>query len=162
VVAAGKEASMEVQEILDEARKSVGAKGVYADPVVQNGMTVIPAATVAGGGGAGSGESSDGHGGGGGFGVKSRPTGAWVIENGVVRWKTAYDLNRILLGAELVALAGIFAARTIFGPRPVSRSGTRRFALPRLSWPGLPRLRRKSRSLPVVHVSLPQLPAIRR
>ena len=59
---------MEVQEILDEARKSVGAKGVYAEPYVQNGLTVIPAATVAGGGGGGRGESPDGHGGGGGFG----------------------------------------------------------------------------------------------
>ena len=153
---------MEVQEILDEARKSVGAKGVYAEPVVQNGMTLIPAATVAGGGGAGSGESPDGHGGGGGFGVKSRPTGAWVIENGTVRWKTAYDLNRIVLGAELVALAGVFAARTIFGPRPVSRNRARWLRRPRLSRPHIPRLRHRNRTLPVVNISMPQLPALRR
>jgi hypothetical protein len=153
---------MEVQEILNEARKSVGAKGVYADPVVQNGLTVIPAATVAGGGGGGSGQSPEGHGGGGGFGMKSRPTGAWVIENGVVRWKTAFDLNRIVLGAELVALAGVFAARTIFGPRPVSprrRAQLRRPHMPRLH---IPRLRRRTRRLPSVHLARPHVPALRR
>lgn len=157
---------MEVQEILDEARKSVGAKGVYAEPYVQNGLTVIPAATVAGGGGAGSGESPDGHGGGGGFGVKSRPAGAWVIENGVVRWKTAFDLNRIVIGAELVALAGVLAARTIFRPQPTARRTTRlaRPHLPRLRLPqlGLPRMGRRGRRMPEVHLSRPRVPAIRR
>jgi hypothetical protein len=157
---------MEVQEILDEARKSVGAKGVYAEPYVQNGLTVIPAATVAGGGGAGSGESPDGHGGGGGFGVKSRPSGAWVIENGVVRWKTAFDLNRIVIGAELVALAGVFAARTIFRPQPTARRTTRllRPHVPRLRLPRVrgPHLGRRTRRIPVVHLTLPHIPAIRR
>jgi hypothetical protein len=153
---------MEVQEILDEARKSVGAKGVYADPIVHNGLTVIPAASVAGGGGGGSGESPEGHGGGGGFGVKSRPTGAWVIENGAVRWKTAFDLNRIVLGAELVALAGVFAARAIFGPRPVVRGPRLRPALPRPALPHLPRLRRRARRLPDVHLALPRIAALRR
>jgi uncharacterized spore protein YtfJ len=62
---------MDVQEILDEARKSVGANGVYAEPVVQNGMTVIPAASISGGGGGGTGDSAQGRGGGGGFGVRS-------------------------------------------------------------------------------------------
>jgi len=153
---------MEVQEILDEARKSVGAKGVYAEPYVQNGLTVIPAATVAGGGGAGSGESPDGHGGGGGFGVKSRPAGAWVIENGVVRWKTAFDLNRIVIGAELVALAGVLAARTIFRPQPTSRRRTARLSRPHVPRLRLPRLRRRTRRLPAVHLARPQVPAIRR
>jgi hypothetical protein len=155
---------MEVQEILDEARKSIGAQGVYADPYVHNGLTVIPAATVAGGGGAGGGDSPDGHGGGGGFGVKSRPTGAWVIENGVVRWKTAFDLNRIVLGAELVALAGVFAARAILGPRQVQLRPATRLARPHMPRPRLrlPHLRRRRRRVPALHLTLPQVPALRR
>jgi hypothetical protein len=151
---------MQVQEILDEARKSVGAAHVYAEPYVQNGLTVIPAATVAGGGGAGGGESSDGHGGGG-FGVKSKPSGAWVIDDGVVRWKAAVDLNRILIGAELVALAGVLAVRAIYGPRLVSRRRAR-LARPHLPRLRLPRLRRRARRLPVVHLAVPHVPAIRR
>lgn len=153
---------MEVQEILEKAQKNLGAKHVYAEPYVVNGLTVIPAATVAGGGGAGRGESPEGQGGGGGFGVKSKPSGAWVIEDGVVHWKAAIDLNRILLGAELVALAGVFALRTIYGrPSPSRRR------IPRLSRPQVPRLRlqrlrlRRERRLPVVHLALPHIPAIR-
>lgn len=153
---------MQVQEILEEAQKNVGATRVYADPYVQNGLTVIPAATVAGGGGAGRGESAEGHGGGGGFGVKSKPSGAWVIEDGVVRWKAAVDLNRILLGAELVALAGVFAVRAIYAPRSPSRRRTPRLARPHLPRLHLPRLRRRTRRLPGVHLALPHVPKIRR
>jgi hypothetical protein len=150
---------MDVQEILDEARKSVGAKGVYAEPVVHDGMT--PAASISGGGGGGTGDSTQGRGGGGGFGVRSRPTGAWVIENGIVCWKPAFDVNRIILGAQIVALAGVFAARAIFGPARSSRR-RRRLSRPELSRPQLPRLRRRRRSIPGVGVTLPQLPPIRR
>jgi len=160
-VAAGKEAFMDVQEILDEARKGIGAKGVYAEPIVQNGMTVIPAASISGGGGGGTGDSAQGRGGGGGFGVRSRPTGAWVIEDGVVRWKPAFDLNRIILGAQIVALAGVFAARAIFGPARTSR-GRRRLPRPNVPRPPVRALRRRRRSIPGVGMTLPQLPPIRR
>jgi hypothetical protein len=105
---------MEVQEILEEARKGVGAQGVYGEPYRQNGITVIPAVATGGGGGGGQGGEKEL---GGGFGFVTRPKGAWVIEGNTVRWKTALDLNRVILGAELVALVGIFAARTIFAPR---------------------------------------------
>jgi hypothetical protein len=152
---------MQVQEILEQAQKNVGATHVYAEPYVVNGLTVIPAATVAGGGGAGRGESPEGQGGGGGFGVKSKPTGAWVIEDGVVRWKAALDLNRIVLGAELVALAGVFALRTIYGPRAASRGPIPRLARPHLPRLRRPRLRRRERRLPLVHLALPHIPAIR-
>jgi Sporulation protein YtfJ (Spore_YtfJ) len=148
---------MEAQEILDQARKSIGAKSVYAEPVVQNGTTVIPAASVSGGGGAGSGDGPQGKGGGGGFGMKSRPTGAWVIDDGVVRWQPAVDVNRVILGGQIVALAAIFAARAIFGPR---RSTRRRPSLP--SMPSLPRLRRRRRSLPSVSLAVPHIAALRR
>ncbi len=144
---------MEVQQLVEEARKSVGAKGVYGEPYVHNGLTVIPAASIAGGGGGGSGDSDEGHGGGGGFGVRSRPSGAWVIEDGVVRWMPAVDVNRIVLGGQIVALAGILALRSIFGKRRQSR---RR----------LPRLSRKQllfvAQMVSKHARTPQLPGVRR
>ncbi len=152
---------MEVQEILEKAQKNLGATHVYAEPYVVNGLTVIPAATVAGGGGAGRGESAEGQGGGGGFGVKSKPSGAWVIEDGTVHWKAALDLNRLLIGAEIVALAGVFALRTIYGPRPLSRRRFTRLARPQMPRPQVPRLRRRERRLPVVHLALPSIPSIR-
>ncbi len=156
---------MEVQEILEEARKSVGARGVYGEPYVHDGLTVIPAASVAGGGGGGGGDSEAGHGSGGGFGVRSRPSGAWVIEDGVVRWQPAVDVNRIVLGGQIVAIAGIFALRSIFGRK---RQPRRR--LPRLSRLRLRRaqqLRGLARLLVLQkllsqRVPRPQLPAVRR
>jgi uncharacterized spore protein YtfJ len=149
---------MEAQEILDQARKSIGAKSVYAEPIVQNGTTVIPAASVSGGGGAGSGDGPQGKGGGGGFGMKSRPTGAWVIDDGVVRWQPAVDVNRVILGGQIVAIVAIFAARAIFGQRPSSRRW--RPSVP--SMPSIPRLRRRRRSLPSVSLAVPNLSVLRR
>lgn len=87
------------------------AKRVYAKPVESGGVTVIPAARVMGGAGGGNGEGPDGtgQGEGAGFGVMARPVGAFVIENGTVRWKPAIDLLP-LLG---IALLLLLAARSI-------------------------------------------------
>jgi uncharacterized spore protein YtfJ len=42
---------MDVQEILSSARNTLSTKTVYAEPYERDGLTVIPAAKVAGGGG---------------------------------------------------------------------------------------------------------------
>jgi uncharacterized spore protein YtfJ len=99
---------MEVQELISGARDMMSVKRVYGDPYEKNGLTVIPAATVRGGGGAGMGEDEGGESGkGGGFGLMARPSGAWVIKDGQATWKPAIDVNRIILGAQLVALTAI-------------------------------------------------------
>jgi uncharacterized spore protein YtfJ len=99
---------MDAQEMISGARDAVSVKRVYGDPYEKNGLTVIPAATVRGGGGGGSGENQGGDtGGGGGFGLAARPAGAWIIEGDQVNWKPAVDVNRVVLGAQAIALTAI-------------------------------------------------------
>jgi hypothetical protein len=76
----------------------------------------VPAAGVGGGGGGGAGEGpvpggaehpeSTGKGYGSGFGLRARPAGAFVVREGEVSWKPAVDVNRIILGAQV--LMGLF------------------------------------------------------
>lgn len=96
----------EFESWIDGVRDVITVKRVYGDPYVKDGLTVIPAATVRGGGGAGKGRRGDEESGsGGGLGVNARPSGAWVIKDGEVTWKPAVDVNRIILGAQMLALA---------------------------------------------------------
>jgi uncharacterized spore protein YtfJ len=98
---------MDVQQLISEARDAITAKRVYGDPIERNGTTVVPAASVRGGAGGGDGKSEEGEGGGSGFGLMARPVGAWVITDDGVEWKPAFDRERIMLGAQVVALAAI-------------------------------------------------------
>jgi uncharacterized spore protein YtfJ len=66
----------DVDELLRGAREAITAGRVYATPVEQDGVTVIPAALVLGGGGGGGDAENNG---GGGFGVAAWPMGAYVI-----------------------------------------------------------------------------------
>ena len=100
---------MDVQEALGEAGGAMTAKRVYAEPYVHNGLTIIPAAAVRGGGGGGGDEAS----GGAGFGLHATPKGAWVVEGDKVTWKPAVDVNRIVLGGQIVAVTALLTARQI-------------------------------------------------
>ena len=105
---------MDVQELITGVRDSISVKRVYGDPYEKNGLTVIPAAAVRGGGGGGTGvHEGEETGTGGGFGVQARPSGAWIIEGDTVTWKPAVDVNRIVLGGQLVALAAILVTGRI-------------------------------------------------
>jgi uncharacterized spore protein YtfJ len=96
---------MTIDEMMNRMRESLRATMVYAEPVEKDGLTVIPAAVVYGGGGGGKGERAGEHGEGGGFGLVARPAGAFVIENGDVRWLPAMDAARLISAGVLVALA---------------------------------------------------------
>jgi uncharacterized spore protein YtfJ len=98
---------MVVEELIEEARQAVAGKRAYGEPYEKDDVAVIPAATVRGGAGGGGGEESERKGGGGGFGLTAKPVGAWVIKDGQVTWKPAVDVNRIVLGGQIVALAAI-------------------------------------------------------
>lgn len=104
---------MKIEELLAQARNSVEAKMVYAEPVERDGLTVIPAARVAAGGGGGNGRDKNGQEGeGGGLGLTARPVGAYVIENGKLRWEPAVDVNRLVgVGGAIVVAAMWFAVR---------------------------------------------------
>ena len=116
---------MEEKKIVDVDRTIEGAKDaltvrrVFGDPYEKNGVTVIPAARVQGGAGGGAGQAPDGSGSGGGsgFGVNARPAGAFVVKGDDVAWRPAVDVNRVILGAQVVAVLALLLARTIVKSR---------------------------------------------
>ena len=117
---------MGFDQVIGEARDALTVKRVFGDPYEKNGLTVIPAARIMGGGGGGSGEGppESGHGEGGGFGVTAKPAGVYVIKGDSVRWQPAVDVNRVILGAQLVTLLALLTARTAIRVR--GRRGSRR------------------------------------
>jgi uncharacterized spore protein YtfJ len=97
----------DIEAILLGAQDSMAAKRVYGEPVERDGVTVIPAASVGGGGGGG---GDNEHNGGGGFGIKARPVGAYVITGDKVEWKPAVDVQRLMVGWQVVAGLAVLAA----------------------------------------------------
>ena len=96
-----------IDEILGGARDAITVRRVYGEPIEQEGTTVVPVAAVRGGGGGGG--DSEGNGGGG-FGVAARPVGAYVIRDGEVVWRPAVDVNRLVLGWQVVSVLGLLVA----------------------------------------------------
>ncbi|MGH2533017.1 MAG: spore germination protein GerW family protein [Thermomicrobiales bacterium] len=105
---------MDVQTILAQARDAISVKRVFGEPIERNGVTVIPVARVGGGGGGGAGKNGDG---GVGFGLGATPAGAYVIKGGTVRWEPALDLNRVILGGQVVAVVLLMVVRSLLRGR---------------------------------------------
>lgn len=114
---------MEVQEVLAQARDAMTVKRVFGEPYEKNGVTVIPAARVQGGAGGGGGEGPEGQGRGSGtgFGLSARPVGAYLIRGDEVTWRPAVDLNRVVLGAQIVAIVALLTLRAIVKSRAKAR-----------------------------------------
>ena len=108
---------MNASEILEQARDTLTVRRVFGEPIERDGVVVVPVATVRGTAGAGPGEGGTGgqtgSGGGGGWGLSARPSGVFVIDGGEVRWQPALDLNRVILGGQIVAIIGLLVARSI-------------------------------------------------
>ena len=104
---------MDLMETISAARDAITVKRVYGEPYERNGVVVIPAAAVQGGGGGGGGEGDGQSGSGGGFGLRARPVGAYVIRGEQVIWEPAMDLNRLILGGQLLVLATLLVVRSI-------------------------------------------------
>ncbi|GAA1695052.1 hypothetical protein GCM10009733_108400 [Nonomuraea maheshkhaliensis] len=102
---------------------------VFGEPVVRNGVTVIPVARIGGGGGGGSGKQEGerpGEGNGGGFGLGAAPAGVFVIKDGDVRWRPAVDINKIIAGGQMVAVVALLTARAIVRARSATCAHKRR------------------------------------
>jgi uncharacterized spore protein YtfJ len=115
----------EVLDTIEQATEAMTVRRVFGDPVEKNGTTTIPAASVRGGAGSGRGEGPDGEGSGhgGGFAMNAVPAGALVIKGDDVRWRPAIDVNKVILGAQAVAIVAMLLARAIVKARASTLRG---------------------------------------
>jgi uncharacterized spore protein YtfJ len=103
------EANMDVERILTGAQEGMTVRRVFGDAMQADGLTIIPVAKIGGGGGGGTKGADEGSVG---FGLGAAPAGVFVIRDGDARWRPAVDVNRVVLGGQLVAITAIL----VLGP----------------------------------------------
>jgi uncharacterized spore protein YtfJ len=114
---------MDVNELMQQTRDALTVTRLFGEPVERDGVTVIPVAVVRGGGGGGQGEGQrpagdgTGSGSGGGFGLEAKPAGVYVLEGNNVTWRPAVDVNRIVLGAQVVMIVALLVVRSVLRRR---------------------------------------------
>jgi len=117
---------VKIDELLEEAGDAIGVKRIFGEPYERNGVTVIPAARIMGGAGGGEGQTpspAEGAatradvagqtGSGAGFGLSGGPAGAYVIKGEDVRWVPAVDVNRLMLGFQIVLIVFFLVVRSV-------------------------------------------------
>jgi uncharacterized spore protein YtfJ len=110
--------TMDPNELMQQARDALTVKRVFGEPYERNGVTLIPAASIHGGAGGGRGErgapdnAASESGSGGGFGLVAKPAGVYVVNGDSVRWQPAVDLNRIILGGQVVGVVFLLVLRS--------------------------------------------------
>jgi uncharacterized spore protein YtfJ len=107
----------EVLETIEQAKEAMTVRRVFGDPYEKNGVTMIPAARVQGGAGGGEGPAGEGSGRGSGFGMNAKPAGAFVIKDDDVLWRPAIDVNKVILGGQVIAVAALLLARAVIKSR---------------------------------------------
>lgn len=110
---------MESVDVLQSVQENLNVRRVFGDPVQSGDATILPVATVGGGGGAGHQAGKDGVG----FGLGAKPAGVFVIRNGEAKWRPAFNVNLIVAGGQIVALAGIFALTSFLRHRRRTADG---------------------------------------
>lgn len=109
--------AMNIMELLEQTKDQATVGRVFGEPITRGDVTIIPVAMVAQGGGGGMGTMNEkepeggGSGSGGGFGMAARPAGLYVIKDGEVHWKPAVDVNRIVLGGQIVGVILLLTIR---------------------------------------------------
>jgi uncharacterized spore protein YtfJ len=103
-----------LKEAMNSTIEGMQPRQVFGEPIERDGAVFLPAAKVRGGGGGGG--DTEGNGGAG-FGLTAKPAGMYVIRNGDAEWKPALDLNRVILGGQIVAIVALLVIRSIFRRR---------------------------------------------
>jgi uncharacterized spore protein YtfJ len=119
---------------------TVTVRRVFGEAYESNGTTVIPVARVWAATGMGTGEGEggmptykagaedggvggghgNGHGGGGGYGVHVKPVGVFVVDETGVQWRPTIDVNRVILGGQVVGGAALTALALAWAVRGVA------------------------------------------
>ncbi len=102
---------MQIEEMVGGVKDAMNVKKVFGDPIERDGAMFVPAAVIRGGAGGGTGPKEEG--GGAGFGMNARPIGAYVISGGKVRFRPAIDVNRVIMGGQIVAALALLTIRAI-------------------------------------------------
>jgi uncharacterized spore protein YtfJ len=101
-------------ETMTSTLDALHVKRVFGEPIERDGAIFIPAAKVRGGGGGGGDTQGNG---GAGFGLTAKPAGMYVIRDGEATWQPALDLNRIILGGQIVGIVALLVLRSILKRR---------------------------------------------
>lgn len=116
---------MGIEQLLETTREAVTVKRVFGEPYEHDGITIVPAAKLGGGAGGGESEGEAGKtpaGAGMGMGMGAAPAGAFVLEGNHVTWKPAVDVNRVILGGQIVAIVALLTLRSIVRARARARA----------------------------------------
>lgn len=95
------------------ASESFAVRRAFGEPWTHDGALVVPVARVSGATGTGAGGTGGdaapegahgtGDGGGGGFATHVRPLGVFVVDARGARWSPAVDVNRAIVGGQVLA-----------------------------------------------------------
>jgi uncharacterized spore protein YtfJ len=109
---------MKPTDLIDQVRDTLTVKRVFGEPYEHNGVTIVPVATVMGGAGGGSGDEGETRTGeGAGYGLVAKPAGVYVIKDNDVRWQPAVDINRIVMGGQIVGVVFLLVLRSVLKSR---------------------------------------------
>lgn len=122
------------QSILQGVESSIAAKRVFSEPIEKDGAVVVLAATVRGGGGGGEKGEETKPQRGGGFGFVARPAGAFMLKDGRISWRPAIDVNRVILGGQLVMATALFMLRSVLRSRALAHALRPRLFGRRVRW----------------------------
>ncbi len=104
----------------EASRDTMKVSRAFGEAYQADGATIIPVAKVMGGSGLGFGSGgerrsdedgphAEGSGGGGGYGARVKPLGVYAVRDGKVSWQPAIDVNRAIIGGQVVAIVMIVA-----------------------------------------------------
>jgi uncharacterized spore protein YtfJ len=112
---------MDVTDVVAGSTDAMTVARVFGEAYQVDGAVVIPAARVQGGAGGGASTEGKGGGYGTGFGLVAHPAGVYVSRDGNVTWKPAVDVNRVILGGQVVAIVALLVARAWIRARSAGR-----------------------------------------
>lgn len=108
-------ATSTVEKTIEEAQAALTVKRAFGEPFEAHGLTIVPAARVAGAGGGGGGKEGS-RAFGTGFGLVSQPLGVYVIDGHDAHWVPVTAPNPLIT----LLMAPITAFRAFLFGRPVA------------------------------------------